>query len=149
MPSFASAATFGTLASSTSKRPISEAGFPERLESEIRAAVTPVTRFAPVELFTARTPAVCKILEIMRVVVVLPLVPVIAADPKAAVQRASREPAGRRDAPPPRAPSSPRPSAASGSRAAPSWRRLSPRRDARCPGSHSLEWDYSRWQKVP
>jgi hypothetical protein len=82
MPSFASAATFGTLASSTSKRPISEAGFPERLEFEIRAAVTPVTRFAPVELFTARTPEVCKILEIMRVVVVLPLVPVIAADPK-------------------------------------------------------------------
>jgi uncharacterized membrane protein YccC len=50
-------------------------------ESETRAAVTPVTRLAPVELFTAPMPAVCRILETILVVVVLPLVPVIAAEP--------------------------------------------------------------------
>src|SRR5215210_639058 len=52
-------------------------------ESETSAAVTPVTRFAPVELLTARRHAVCRILPTIRVVVVLPLVPVIAADPRA------------------------------------------------------------------
>jgi hypothetical protein len=36
---------------------------------------------APVELFTAVMPAACRIFETMRVVVVLPLVPVIAAEP--------------------------------------------------------------------
>jgi hypothetical protein len=48
-----------------------------------------VTRFAPVELFTARTPALCRILEIMRVVVVFPLVPVIAADPRGSLREIS------------------------------------------------------------
>ncbi len=40
-----------------------------------------MTRFAPVELFTTPTPVALKISLTIRVVVVLPLVPVIAADP--------------------------------------------------------------------